>query len=41
MLQEKLITFALGGEDWVLWILISLSVLCIGIAASLQSGGLI
>lgn len=32
MLQDKLISFALGGEEWVLWLLIALSVLCVGIA---------
>lgn len=32
MLQEKLISFAMVGEDWVLWLLIALSVLCLGIA---------
>lgn len=32
MLQNKLISFALVGEEWVLWLLILLSVLCVGIA---------
>lgn len=32
MLQQKLISFALVGEEWVLWLLILLSVLCVGIA---------
>ena len=32
MLQEKLMTFALMGGGWVLWLLLGLSVLCLGIA---------
>ena len=32
MLQEKLLSFALVGEVYVLYLLIALSVLCLGIA---------
>lgn len=32
MLQQKLISFAMVGEEWVLWLLVVLSVLCVGIA---------
>lgn len=32
MLQEKMLQFALGGAEWVLWLLVVLSVLCVAIA---------
>ena len=32
MLQQKLMTLALVGGEWVLWVLVALSVLCLGIA---------
>jgi len=32
MLQQKLISFAMVGEEWVLWLLVVLSVVCVGIA---------
>ncbi len=32
MLQDKLISFAMVGEEAVLWLLVALSVLCLGIA---------
>lgn len=32
MLHQKLMSFALTGGEWVLWLLIGLSVLCLGIA---------
>jgi biopolymer transport protein ExbB len=32
MLQEKMLQFALGGAEWVLWLLVVLSVVCVGIA---------
>ena len=32
MLQEKLLGFALMGVEWVLWVLVMLSVLCVAIA---------
>lgn len=32
MLQHKLMSLALGGGEWVLWVLVALSVLCLGIA---------
>ncbi len=32
MLQNKLISFAMVGEEWVLWLLIGLSVLCLAVA---------
>lgn len=33
MLQDRLMSFALLGAEWVLWLLIALSLLCIAIAA--------
>lgn len=33
MLQERLMSFALMGAEWVLWLLIALSLMCIAIAA--------
>lgn len=32
MLQEALLTFALGGADWVLWLLVALSVACLAVS---------
>ncbi len=32
MLQEKMLQFALGGAEWVLWLLVILSVVCVAIA---------
>jgi biopolymer transport protein ExbB len=32
MLEEKMLSFALLGAGWVLWLLVGLSVLCVGIA---------
>lgn len=32
MLQDRLMSFAMVGEEWVLWLLILLSVLCVGVA---------
>lgn len=32
MLQEKMLQFALGGAEWVLWLLVVLSVVCVAIA---------
>lgn len=32
MLEEKMLQFALGGAEWVLWLLVGLSVLCVAIA---------
>lgn len=34
MLQDRILTFALLGAGWVLWLLIALSVLCLATAAS-------
>jgi biopolymer transport protein ExbB len=31
MLQEKMLLFALGGAEWVLWLLVVLSVICVAI----------
>jgi len=31
MLQESLLTFALSGADWVLWLLVALSVACLAV----------
>ena len=36
MLQEGMMAFALLGAEWVLWVLVALSVLCVGI--SLERG---
>lgn len=33
MLQERVMAFALLGPDWVLWLLVALSVLCVTVAA--------
>ncbi|MFT5683144.1 MAG: biopolymer transport protein ExbB [Myxococcota bacterium] len=32
MLEEKLMSFSLMGAEWVLWLLVGLSVLCFGVA---------
>ena len=32
MLQDGMMAFALLGAEWVLWLLVGMSVLCIGIA---------
>ena len=33
MLEQKMLDFALLGAGWVLWLLVGLSVLCVGVAA--------
>ena len=33
MLEQKMLDFALLGAGWVLWLLVGLSVLCVGLAA--------
>ena len=32
MLQQRFLTFALLGAEWVLWLLVALSVLCVAVA---------
>ena len=32
MLEDKLMSFSLMGAEWVLWLLVGLSVLCLGVA---------
>ena len=33
MLQEKMFAFALLGAEWVMWLLVILSIVCITVAA--------
>jgi biopolymer transport protein ExbB len=41
MLQHALLSFALGGADWVLWLLVLLSLLCVAVTVERAIGALL
>ena len=41
MLEESLLTFALGGAEWVLWLLVALSVACLAVSIERAIGAIV